>query len=223
MKSAEASNGWRTLALVAAVAVAAVWLFGGGEELPAPPVSGPDAAPPVATDTRVGKASSASPTAGTTPSSGPPLQPDTSLSAGQPQPIVGQSLQLREMRGGDGALRNIEFVFRRGVLPRQLFDDGRQLIANYRPLHRNSVGYGASTIFFLYQLVREDRNGDGRLTPADGIDLGISRPDGSEFRILDRGLQQVEGVEHFPARDRLQVAVRVDGARESREYALSDG
>ncbi|MCW8128001.1 hypothetical protein [Microbulbifer halophilus] len=221
MNGAALSNGLRTLVLVIAVALAAVWLFDDGEELPMPAVSGPDLAPPSASDTQAGKTLSVAPAGGPAPAAA--LRPDGELSAGQPQPIVGQSLQLREMRGEGGALRNLEFVFRRGVLPRQLFNDGRQLIASYRPLHRNSVGYGASTIFFLYQLVREDRNGDGRLTPADGIDLGISRPDGSDFRILDRALEQVEGIEHFPARGRLQVAVRVDGARESREYALSDG
>lgn len=145
------------------------------------------------------------------------------VDAGETLPILGQSLKLRELRSADGELRNLEFVFRRGILPRRLFPSTRQLIDSYRPLYRNSVGYGAATVLFLYQLVREDRNGDGRLTRLDGVDLAISRPDGSGFRILDRGLQTVMEVEHFPAQDRLRLAVEVDGARESREYALSGG
>lgn len=217
-------NRWLTgLGTLAALLLLMVWNRGEQSVQRHSPVSDEPPPPAVVGNSAAEAATREAPSPYTSDSVGDEARETAAVVPGEIQPILGQSLKFRELRGAGGALRNLEFVVRRGVLPRRLFSGTRQLIDSYRPLYRNSVGYGAATVFFLYQLVREDRNGDGRLTRSDGVDLAISRPDGSDFRILDRGLQAVAEIEHFPAQDRLRLAVEVGGTRESREYALSGG
>ncbi|MGL6161504.1 hypothetical protein [Microbulbifer sp.] len=144
------------------------------------------------------------------------------LAVGEEVEILGQKLRLREVRdsAGSGEIRNLEFVFRRGILPQRLFDDNRNLVVNYRQLYRNSVGYGAAAIFLYYEVVSRDSDGDGLLSYRDGVDVAVSRPDGSEYRVLDRNLERVIGVEYFPAENVLQLELEVDGLKSSRTYAL---
>ncbi|WP_308368126.1 MULTISPECIES: hypothetical protein [unclassified Microbulbifer] len=144
------------------------------------------------------------------------------LATGEEVQILGQKLRLREVRdsAGSGEIRNLEFVFRRGILPRRLFDDNRNLVVNYRQLYRNNVGYGAAAIFLYYEVISRDSDGDGLLSYRDGVDVAVSRPDGSEYRILDQNLEQVHGVEYFPAENVLQLELEVDGSRSNRTYPL---
>jgi hypothetical protein len=151
-------------------------------------------------------------------------EPQT-LVPGEEIPIVGQFVRVRELRreSGDfspGPIRNLEFVFRPGILPRRLFDDSRNLIVNYRQLYRNSVGYGAATHFFYYEVVSRDSDGDGLLSQWDRVDVAVSRPDGSGYRVLDRDLEAVLGVEHFAAENILWLEVVEGGGRGSRVYSL---
>ncbi|MBB3061782.1 hypothetical protein [Microbulbifer rhizosphaerae] len=144
------------------------------------------------------------------------------LAAGEEVQILGQKLRLREVRdsAGSGEIRNLEFVFRRGILPRRLFDDSRNLIVNYRQLYRNNVGYGAAAIFLYYEVITRDSDGDGLLSYRDGVDVAVSRPDGSEYRVLDQNLERVIGVEYFPAENVLQLELEADGLKSNRTYAL---
>lgn len=147
-----------------------------------------------------------------------PVQVET----GEEIPVLGQKLRLREIRGGSGdrEVRNLEFVFRQGILPRRLFDHNRNLIVNYRQLYRNSVGYGAATVFISYEVVSRDSDGDGQLSHLDRVDVAVSRPDGSEYRVVDQNLEQVFRVEYFPVENALQIELKVDGTRINRTYAL---
>lgn len=150
--------------------------------------------------------------------------PSKTLVAGVETAIVGQFMRIRELRDAEGgALRNLEFVFRPGILPRRLFDSSNQLIVGYRQLYRNSVGYGAATVFLLYQVVSGDSDDDGQLTSRDKVDLAVSRPDGSGYRVLATSLENLVEIEHFPVDGRVDVVLIEREKRVIRSYKLTTG
>jgi hypothetical protein len=143
------------------------------------------------------------------------------------KPILGQFMRVREIResdgtGGDGAIRNLEIVFREGILPGKVFPDNRQIILKYDQLARNMVGYGAACVFFLYQVVTHDTNGDGMLSDLDSITVGVSRPTGHEYKVLVTNVDEVLAYEDMPEdEDTLRLSVRIGGEVVTQVYSLS--
>jgi len=141
--------------------------------------------------------------------------------------LLGVSIELRELRGGtgaDGPIRNMEFFIREGILPRRLFADTSQIVAHYWPLYHNNVGYGATTVRLLYQVITQDSNSDGLLNGQDRQSLAVSLPDGSGFRVIDGDVGEVVDMVYLSDRGELQMEFLQDGRREKRVYVLaSDG
>jgi hypothetical protein len=143
------------------------------------------------------------------------------------KPILGQFMRIREIResdgsGGEGAIRNLEIVFREGILPGKVFPDNSQVILKYDQLARNVVGYGAASVFFLYEVVTHDTNGDGMLSDLDAITVGVSRPTGHEYKVLVTNVDEVLGYEDVPEdEDTLSLTVRIGGEVITRVYSLS--
>lgn len=130
------------------------------------------------------------------------------VSLGEEKPILGQKVRLREVRE-DGELVNLTFVIRQGILPRRLLEDGGRKLLSYDELYHNSVGYGAATAWLLYRLQSEA-----------GVEVAVSRPDGSDFQVLARNLEQVLDFEHLPAQNRVRLKFLQGGAMIERDYAL---
>ena len=142
--------------------------------------------------------------------------------------LLGVSVQLREMRtetedGGAGEIRNIEFFIREGIRPRRLFDDASQLVTGHWPLFHNNVGYGATTVRILYQLVDTDTDGDGVLTKADRKSLAFSLPDGSRYRVLDRDVDEISNMNYLSESNELHLDISVGGELQRRVYSLATG
>src|SRR5690242_5023145 len=67
------------------------------------------------------------------PAGGVELQEPAAVEFTEEKPILGQFMRIREIRendgsGGEGAIRNLEIVFREGILPGKVFPDNRQVI-----------------------------------------------------------------------------------------------
>lgn len=142
--------------------------------------------------------------------------------------LLGISVQLRELRteteeGGTGEIRNIEFFIREGIRPRRLFDDASQLVTGHWPLFHNNVGYGATTVRILYQLVDTDTDGDGVLTGADRKSLAFSLPDGSQYRVLDRDVGEISSMTYTSESSELQLEISAGGETQRRVYSLATG
>lgn len=139
------------------------------------------------------------------------------------KPILGQFMRVREIRDdGDGRLRNLEFVFREGILPQMLFPDNRQVIVKYDQLARNMVGYGAATAFFYYEIVTRDTNGDGAFSELDAVTVAVSRPTGWEYRVLERNVDEVLAYEDLPEEEALRLSMRIGGEELTRVYPLTE-
>ncbi|GIX21447.1 MAG: hypothetical protein KatS3mg121_0230 [Gammaproteobacteria bacterium] len=148
------------------------------------------------------------------------------VAAGEPQPILGQFITLREVRevrgeAGNGPIRNIEFVFRPGILPRRLFDDHDKVIAHYAPIDRNVPGAGATTVFFLYTVIQHDTDGDGWLGERDKFNIAISRPDGSRYRVLAYNVDELVEYRDDPVENTLHLTYRANGDLIRRSYLLA--
>lgn len=145
------------------------------------------------------------------------------VEAGEEKPILGQFMRVREIRDdGDGRLRNLEFVFREGILPQMLFPDNRQVIVKYDQLARNMVGYGAATAFFYYEIVTRDTNGDGTFSELDAVTVAVSRPTGWEYRVLERNVDEVLAYEDLPEEEALRLSIRIGGEELTRVYPLTE-
>jgi hypothetical protein len=161
------------------------------------------------------------------PAGGVELPEPAAVEFTEEKPILGQFMRIREIResdgsGGEGAIRNLEFVFREGILPGKLFPDNRQVILKYDQLARNMVGDGAASVFFLYQVVSRDTNGDGMLSDLDAITVGVSRPTGQEYMVLVTNVDEVLGYEDVPEdADTLSLSVRIGEEVVTSVYALS--
>jgi hypothetical protein len=161
------------------------------------------------------------------PAGGVELQEPAAVEFTEEKPILGQFMRIREIRendgsGGEGAIRNLEIVFREGILPGKVFPDNRQVILKYDQLARNIVGYGAATVFFLFEVVTRDTNGDGMLSDLDAITVGVSRPTGQEYKVLVTNVEEVVGYEDVPEdEDTLNLSVRIGGEVVTRVYSLS--
>jgi hypothetical protein len=161
------------------------------------------------------------------PAGGVELPEPAAVEFTEEKPILGQFMRIREIResdgsGGEGAIRNLEIVFREGILPAKLFPDNRQVILKYDQLARNMVGYGAATVFFLYEVVTRDTNGDGMLSDLDTITVGVSRPTGLEYKVLVTNVDEVVGYEDVPEdEDTLNLSVRIGDEVVTRVYSLS--
>lgn len=140
--------------------------------------------------------------------------------------LLGVSIELRELRGSvdaDGSIRNVEFFIREGILPRRLFSDASQVVVHYWPLYHNNVGYGATTVRILYQVITEDSNNDGLLDGRDRQSLAVSLPDGSRLRFIDGDAGQVVDMVYLSDHGELQVDFLSGGARQKRVYDLASG
>jgi len=89
--------------------------------------------------------------------------------------------------------RNLLFVNRETREMRWLFRDNKQLIANIEMLSVSFKRYALDrkTDAILYQVIRNDTNGDKKLNSEDLADVGISLPDGSQYKDV---LQSVEHI-----------------------------
>lgn len=138
--------------------------------------------------------------------------------------LLGVSVQLRELHTEpNGQIRNIEFFIRDGIRPRRLFDDSSQLVTGHWPLFHNNVGYGATTVRILYQLVDADSDGDGVLTGADRKSLAFSLPDGSHYRVLDRDVGDIVSMTYLSESSELQLELSAGGETQQRVYSLATG
>ncbi|WGL16484.1 hypothetical protein PVT68_17190 [Microbulbifer bruguierae] len=139
--------------------------------------------------------------------------------------LLGISIQLRELHAGaagDGPIRNIEFFIRDGILPRRLFSNNTQIVTGYWPLYHNNVGYGATTVRILYQLLDQDTNGDGKLTEEDRKSLAFSLPDGSGYRMLDRDTGEIIDMTYLSDFGELQLEFLREDDVHKRVYSLVD-
>lgn len=158
------------------------------------------------------------------PSSEPAAPSPAAVQTGEETPIIGQFMRVREIRessdDGQGAIRNMKFVFRPGIMPHMLFENNNQVILEYEQLHRNMVGSGAKTAFFFYKVIQQDTNGDGTLSRGDRFNVAISRPDGGNYRVLAFNVDEVVGYEDLPMQNAIRLKVKLHGKTIERTYSL---
>lgn len=141
------------------------------------------------------------------------------------QPILGTFLHVREVReaqddSGQGAVRNLEFTFRPGILPRRLFGNNKNVLLRYDQLYKNDVGAGAVTIRFYYEIVTADTNGDGMLSGEDKFDVAVSYPDGGGYITLASNVDKVLEYEQIPPGTSLRLVLQLGGRVVERIYSL---
>jgi hypothetical protein len=155
------------------------------------------------------------------PSTVEPQVPEpATVEVSEEKPVLGQFMRVHEIYDADGRLRNLQFVFREGILPQMLFPNNRQLIIKYDQLARNMVGFGAATAYFYYEIVTHDTNGDGVFSEQDAITVAISRPTGWEYQTLERNVQEVLAYEDLPEDEALRLTFRINGKEVTRVYPL---
>ena len=155
------------------------------------------------------------------PSAVEPQVPEpATVEVSEEKPILGQFMRVNEIYDAEGQLRNLQFVFREGILPQKLFPDNRQLITKYDQLARNMVGFGAATTYFYYEIVTQDTNRDGIFSGQDAITVAVSRPTGWEYQVLERNVQEVLAYEDLPEDEALRLTLRMDGKEVTRVYPL---
>lgn len=103
-------------------------------------------------------------------------------------------------KGGSYSTRNYLFLDSETLEARWLFPDSRQLILDSDELHEtvqedNSKKPTSRTIAFFYQTINSDTNGDKQLTTDDKINIAYSRPDGSEYTTVIKGIDRVLGTD----------------------------
>jgi hypothetical protein len=155
-----------------------------------------------------------------------PVSEPAAVEVGEEKPILGQFMRVHEVRenndgNGDGLLRNMEFVFRQGILPQMLFPTNGQVILKYDQLARNMVGFGAATAFFYYEIVTHDTNGDGLYTDLDAITVAVSRPTGNEYLVLATNVDEVLAYEDLSEEDALRLTFRAGGEEVTHVYSLT--
>jgi hypothetical protein len=165
-------------------------------------------------------------TRATVPANATPVPETSAVEYSEEKPILGQFMRVLEIRennngNGDGPIRNMEFVFREGILPQMLFPGNGQVILKYDQLARNIVGFGAATAFFYYEIVTHDTNGDGIFSDLDAITVAISRPTGAEYRVLASNVEAVLAYEDLPEDEALRLILRIGGKEVTRVYSLS--
>ncbi|MEK7991942.1 MAG: hypothetical protein VSS52_013105 [Thiotrichaceae bacterium] len=72
---------------------------------------------------------------------------------------------------------------------RWLMDNDQSLITKYHFLSEPNIDDKTNTIAILYQIVKQDSDGDKRLDVDDGLTISLSKPDGSAYHEI---LQNVE-------------------------------
>jgi hypothetical protein len=147
------------------------------------------------------------------------------VSVMEEQPVLGTILHVREVReaqddSGQGAIRNLEFTFRPGVLPRRLFGNNKNVLLNYDQLYKNDVGAGAVTIRFYYEIVTADTNGDGILSGEDKFDVAVSYADGSGYVTLVSNVDKVLEHEQIPPGTSLRLVLQLGDKIVERVYSL---
>jgi hypothetical protein len=141
------------------------------------------------------------------------------------KPVLGTILHVREVReaqddSGEGAIRNLEFTFRPGVLPRRLFGNNKNVLLNYDQLYKNDVGAGAVTIRFYYEIVTADTNGDGILSGEDKLDVAVSYADGGGYVTLVSNVDKVLEHEQIPPGTSLRLVLQLGDKIVERVYSL---
>ena len=86
---------------------------------------------------------------------------------------------------------------------RWLLPDNKSLIVNDVQIP-DLVVAGEPTLAILYTLVTQDTNGDRRLTASDLLTIGISKPDGKNYRVVAEGVNKLLGYKPI---DDSQIAV----------------
>ncbi|HEX7028244.1 MAG TPA: hypothetical protein VF268_13470 [Gammaproteobacteria bacterium] len=132
------------------------------------------------------------------------------------QPVLGSFVRVRAVReqtddSQPGAVRDLEFLFRPGVLPRRLFENTDNVILRYDQLFKNDVGAGAAAIRFYYEVVTTDTNGDGMLSGEDAFDIGVSYIDGSGYTTLASNVESVLVYEQSAGGLELQLTLQLAG------------
>ncbi len=143
------------------------------------------------------------------------------------QPILGRRLHTREIRlaeeeSGDNHIRDLEFVFRPGILPNRLFQHSRHIISNYDQLYKNEVGQGAMTVRFYFESITTDSNGDGILSDQDKREIGVSYPDGSNYTKLLSGIDQVISHEYLSIENALVLSMKINNQLITQTYSLDN-
>ena len=160
----------------------------------------------------------------TAPGSHPQQLPRTAkiVISEEKQPILGQSLHTREIKvsGEDEHVRDLEFVFRPGILPNRLFKHTEHIILKYDQLHKNDVGHGAMTVRFYFEIITADNNSDGLLSSADKREIGISYPDGSNYTKLISGVDEVISHEYMPVDNALVLTMQIDDQIVRQTYSM---
>jgi hypothetical protein len=188
------------------------------------------AAPQAVPDGRLSPQQPAAPQSGIQPpdSSAPEVPPEIpDIEYNPPQPVLGQKLYFREIRladddGEDNPVRDIQFEIRQGVLPKRLFDNTHQLIVHYDQLQKNEVGMGAVTTRFYFEVVTADSDGDGRLSPLDKREVGVSFADGSDYTRLASGIDKVIAYDYSPVDNSLHLSLLINNQPVSRIYSLEN-
>lgn len=141
------------------------------------------------------------------------------------QPILGQFVRVRAIReklddSEYGPVRDLEFVFREGILPRRLFANNGNVILRYDQLYKNDVGAGAVAIRFYYEVVTTDTNGDGILSRDDAFDVAVSFVDGGGYTTLASNVDNVLVYEQSPGGLELQLTLQFGEEVVKRLYSL---
>lgn len=132
------------------------------------------------------------------------------------QPILGSFVRVRAVReqtddSEAGAVRDLEFLFRPGILPKRLFENNDNVILKYDQLFKNDVGTGAVAIRFYYEVVTTDTNGDGILSGEDEFDIGVSYIDGGGYTTLASNVENVLVYEQSAGGLELQLTLQLAG------------
>lgn len=200
-------------------------------------VVAPVAAPPPASDQSAGKTveektEPSAPVKRVEPAAAQETEEDASAPVDvrltEQEPVLGTFLHVREVReaqddSGQGAIRNLEFVYRPGILPKRLFGDNKNVLLQYDQLYKNDVGSGAVTIRFYYEVVSADTNGDGILSGDDKVDVAVSFADGSGYTTLASNVDRVVEHEQIPPGTSLRLVLQLGDKIVERVYSLETG
>lgn len=129
---------------------------------------------------------------------------DVELFVGDLEGVCGHDVQYVELEarerggkfssGGYGAeTRNLLFLRGSEMSSAWLFEGNQQLIRVHRALSKEESRSEDEepVIALYYEVVRSDRNGDGRMDADDGSIIALSRPDGTGYREIESGVRRV--------------------------------
>ena len=140
-----------------------------------------------------------------------------------------QYIELRSKRNGGkfssgysgGETRNVLFLVGKELQTKWLFPDHKNLVQRVAPLKLGrDCKKQEEVLSIYYELVTQDTNKDGVLNSDDLSVLALTRPDGTNYVVIDSGVQSVIDKSVIDKGKTLMLLTQKEGMVQLKKYSI---